>query len=97
MQLLDLSARRGLRFRRVVTTNSPEAVAAATIAGLGVALLAGPFVERYLNEGKLVRLAVDDALEVPDLAYCIHWRAENSRVLARKLREITRDICLADR
>jgi DNA-binding transcriptional LysR family regulator len=97
MQLLDLSARRGLRFRRVLTTNSPEAVAVATIAGLGVALLGGPFVERYLTEGKLVRLAVEDRLHVPDLAYCIHWRAENSRVLARKLREISRDICLAGR
>lgn len=94
MQLLDMSARHGLRFRRVLATNSPEAVAAATIAGLGVALLGGPFVERYLKEGKLVQLVVEDKLKVPDLVYSIHWRADNGRVLARKLREITRDVCL---
>jgi len=93
LQLQNLSARHGLRFRRVLASNSPEAVAAATIAGLGVALLAGPFVERYIREGQLVRLTVESLLDVPDLPYSIHWRADNGRLLAKKLREITLDIC----
>lgn len=93
LQLENLSARHGLRFRRVLASNSPEAVAAATIAGLGVALLAGPFVERYIRKGQLVRLNVENILDVPDLAYSIHWRVDNGRFLARKLREITLNIC----
>ena len=93
LQLENQSARHGLRFRRVLTSNSPEAVAAATIAGLGVALLAGPFVERYIQNGKLARLTVETRLEVPDLPYSIHWRADNGRLLAKKLREMTLDIC----
>ncbi|MFK8251847.1 LysR family transcriptional regulator [Ancylobacter terrae] len=96
INLQNFSSESGLKFRRIVASNSPEAVAAVTIAGLGIALLAGPFVERFIRSGELVRLTVEDRLRVPDLAYALHWRADNGRLLARTVRDIARRICTAD-
>lgn len=88
MLLQSFAQERGLKFRRILASNSPDAVAAVTIAGLGIALLAGPYVERYIRDGQLCRLRVEEKLKVPKLSYYVHWRADNSRILARAVREI---------
>jgi len=93
INLQTFSGEQGLKFRRILASNSPEAVAAVTIAGLGIALLAGPFVERFVRGGQLVRLEVEERLRVPDLVYALHWRADNSRLLGRAVREIAHRIC----
>lgn len=79
---------KGVRFTRIVNSNSPEAVAALTIAGLGIALLAGPFVESYIQSGQLKRLTTRPDMSVPQLEYFIHWRADNTRKLSQAMRGI---------
>ena len=96
MLLQSFAQERGLKFRRILASNSPDAVAAVTIAGLGIALLAGPYVERFIREGKLCRLCVEEKLKVPKLSYYVHWRADNSRILARAVREIALRLCRSE-
>jgi DNA-binding transcriptional LysR family regulator len=96
MLLQSFAQERGLKFRRILASNSPDAVAAVTIAGLGIALLAGPYVERFIREGKLCRLRVEERLKVPRLSYYVHWRIDNSRMLARVVREIAVQLCKGD-
>jgi DNA-binding transcriptional LysR family regulator len=96
MLLQSFAQERGLKFRRILASNSPDAVAALTIAGLGIALLAGPYVERFIREGKLSRLRVEEKLKVPRLSYYVHWRSDNSRMLARAIREIALQLCKGD-
>jgi DNA-binding transcriptional LysR family regulator len=93
MLLQSFAQEHGLKFRRILASNSPDAVAAVTIAGLGIALLAGPYVERFIREGKLCRLQVEERLRVPKLPYYVHWRADNSRILARAVRDIALRLC----
>ncbi|MFE0016980.1 LysR family transcriptional regulator [Mesorhizobium sp. NPDC059054] len=83
---------KGVNFTRIVNTNSPEAAAALTIAGLGIALLAAPFVESYIQSDQLKRLPIPPELEVPPLNYFIHWRSDNARKLAEAVREIAIDM-----
>lgn len=94
IQLQEFATREDLRLRRLVASNSPEAVAAITIAGLGVALLAEPFAEKFIAAGQLRKLDVIDRLEVPELEYSIHWRASNGRMLSKKIRELSLRVCL---
>lgn len=84
---------KGLTFKRVVACNSPEAVAALTIAGLGISLLARPFAERFVPSGELCLLPVAPEVVVPDFDYYLHWRSDNDRVLPRTIREIALDVC----
>jgi DNA-binding transcriptional LysR family regulator len=93
MLLQSFAQEHGLKFRRILASNSPDAVAAVTIAGLGIALLAGPYVERFIREGKLCRLQGEERLRVPKLPYYVHWRADNSRILARAVRDIALRLC----
>lgn len=93
LMLQSFGAKLDLRFRRTLASNSPEAVASVTMAGLGVALMAEPFVEKFVVAGQLVRLKVEERLKVPPLQYSVHWLADNRRVLAQKIREMTYDIC----
>ncbi|PLP59027.1 LysR family transcriptional regulator [Mesorhizobium loti] len=86
--LNSLAMENGLKFRRIFASNSPEAVAAVTIAGLGIALLAKPFVERFIQSGQLVRQQVEPGLMVPDLIYYLHWRTDDAQLLPRLIREI---------
>lgn len=90
--LNNLAMENGLKFRRIVASNSPEAVAAVTIAGLGIALLAKPFVERFIQSGQLVRHKVEQRLVVPDLLYFLHWRTDNAQLLPRLIREIALEV-----
>jgi len=48
-----------LEHKARVIANDPEAICRAALMGLGVAMIAVPFVERYLENGALVRLAPD--------------------------------------
>lgn len=84
---------KGLTFQRVVACNSPEAVAALAIAGLGLALLSRPFAERFVPTGELCLLPVAPDVEVPSLDYYLHWRTDNERLLPRAIREIALAIC----
>lgn len=84
---------RGLTFQRVVACNSPEAVAALTIAGLGISLLARPFAERFVPSGELRLLNVAPDVAVPDFDYFLHWRTDNERVLPRAIRDIALKVC----
>lgn len=91
--LQSFSAQHDLRFRRILASNSPEAVASVTMAGLGIALLAEPFVKRFIDTGQLLRVDIEDQPAVSELQYSIHWRADNKRVLAKKIRELAYEIC----
>lgn len=91
--LQSFSAQHDLRFRRILASNSPEAVASVTMAGLGIALLAEPFVKRFIDTGQLLRLDIADQPAVSELQYSIHWRADNKRVLAKKIRELAYELC----
>jgi DNA-binding transcriptional LysR family regulator len=84
---------KGVTFQRVVACNSPEAVAALTIAGLGISLLARPFAERFVPSGELCLLPVAPEVVVPDLDYYLHWRTDNDRLLPKTIRDIALDIC----
>lgn len=84
---------KGLKFKEIVASNSPEAVAALTIAGLGISLLARPFVERLVATGELRILPTAQELTMPELDYFLHWRKDNDRLLPKAVREIARPIC----
>lgn len=84
---------KGLKFKEIVASNSPEAVAALTVAGLGISLLARPFVERLVATGELRILPTDPELTMPELDYFLHWRKDNDRLLPKAVREIARPIC----
>ncbi len=84
---------KGLKFKEIVASNSPEAVAALTIAGLGISLLAKPFVERLVATGELKIVPTDPELTMPELDYFLHWRKDNERLLPKAVREIARPIC----
>lgn len=84
---------KGLKFRRIVASNSPEAVAALTIAGLGISLLSSPFAERFIATGELRALPIDQEIAVPDLDYFLHWRTDNDRILPKAVRDIALSVC----
>lgn len=86
---------KGLDFKRIVVSNSPEAVAALTISGLGISLLSKPLAEKYVASGQLSILPVADEMKMPDLEYFLHWRADNARLLPKAIREIALAVCKA--
>lgn len=82
-----------LDFKRIVVSNSPEAVAALTISGLGISLLSKPLAERFVASGQLSILPVADDMKMPDLEYFLHWRADNSRLLSKAIRDLALSTC----
>jgi DNA-binding transcriptional LysR family regulator len=48
-----------LEHRARIVANDPEALCRAALMGLGVAMIAVPYVERHLESGALLRLAPD--------------------------------------
>jgi DNA-binding transcriptional LysR family regulator len=79
---------RGIKFRQLQPSNSMNAVASLAAAGLGVCVQPRPFAQRFVEDGRLAWVdAAPDCL-VPPIAYFLHWRADDQRVLTARLREV---------
>jgi DNA-binding transcriptional LysR family regulator len=82
----------GLKFQRVITTSSMSAVAALTVAGLGLCLLAAGFVRPLIERGQLVELrCVEPMPPCPKLAYFVHSRKDDTRWLLRAIKPLAFD------
>jgi DNA-binding transcriptional LysR family regulator len=82
----------GLKFQRIISTSSMSAVAALTVAGLGLCLLAAGFVRPLVERGQLVELrCVDPMPPCPKLAYFLHSRKDDTRWLMRAIKPLAFD------
>lgn len=92
MALEDWATTHGLKFQRVISTSSMSAVAALTVAGLGLCLLAAGFVRPLIERGQLVELrCVDPMPPCPKLAYFLHRRKDDTRWMLRALKPLAFD------
>lgn len=92
MALDNWAVTHGLKFQRIIATSSMSAVAALTVAGLGLCLLAAGFVRPLIERGQLVELrCVDPMPPCPTLAYFLHSRKEDTRWLVRAIKPLAFD------
>lgn len=82
----------GLKFRRIVASNSMGAVASLSAAGLGLCLLPAPFARPLIEAGRLIRMRCEPALQVPPLPYYLHWRSDDDSVLSAALRALVIEV-----
>lgn len=85
----------GIKFRRVVTSNSLGTVAALAAAGLGICLLPKPIAVEFIERERLRTLRVARKLAVPRLAYYLHARKAAPEALSQAVREIVLTTCSA--
>lgn len=89
MALDDWAVAHGLKFQRIIATSSMSAVAALTVAGLGLCLLAAGFVRPLIARGQLVELrCVDPMPPCPKLAYFLHSRKDDTRWMLRAIKPL---------
>jgi DNA-binding transcriptional LysR family regulator len=82
----------GLKFQRIISTSSMSAVAALTVAGLGLCMLAAGFVRPLVERGQLVELRCADPMPpCPQLAYFLHSRKDDTRWLMRAIKPLAFD------
>ena len=89
MALDNWAVTHGLKFQRIITTSSMSAVAALTVAGLGLCQLAAGFVRPLIERGQLVELRCKDPMPAcPTLPYFLHSRKEDTRWLLRAIKPL---------
>ncbi|HMN80837.1 MAG TPA: LysR family transcriptional regulator [Burkholderiaceae bacterium] len=78
-----------IRFQRTIVTNSMSAVAALTVAGVGLSLLAEGFVRPLVERGQLLELGCEPAMpEPPVLRYFFHARRDDRRWMLKALKPL---------
>jgi DNA-binding transcriptional LysR family regulator len=75
------AAEQGLKFQRILASNSLMAIVGLTIADVGISFLPHDYVQPWIKRGNLVALRSNPPL--PSLNYCFLQRADDNRSIVQ--------------
>jgi DNA-binding transcriptional LysR family regulator len=83
---------KGLRFRRIVASNSMNALASLAASGLGICLLPEPFANTFIERGQLRPILLRDGTSAPQLPYFLSWRGNDTGRLSIAVRDLALEV-----
>lgn len=79
------AAKQGLKFQRIVASNSLMAIVGLIVADIGISFLPRDYLKPWIKRGNLVALRSDPPL--PALDYCFLHRADDNRPVVHAMQE----------